>query len=288
MSTLVSEPLEPLRPAAVESLRPASEISWGSVVAGAIAAAAVSAVLLAFASAAGISLASTAPTWRDASFALWLLAGLFMLLVAMLSFAIGGYVAGRFRARALVTAVEDVEMRDGIHGLLAWGLAILIGAVLALAAANAAAPAMAPSGPAGASASVAGENLLAFEIDHLFRTLDQPSNAIAYRRAEAGRILLTTGSHKGMSSDDRLYLTDLVMAETRVPEAEAAARVSAAENRAHDALSRARTAAVLEAFMSAAALLAGAVCAWFAACAGGHDRERNLVPRWVTTRTRIV
>jgi hypothetical protein len=51
-------------------------VEWSPVVAGAIAAAAVALVLHAFAVAIGLSVSSTAPTWRDASFTLVLLSGL--------------------------------------------------------------------------------------------------------------------------------------------------------------------------------------------------------------------
>ena len=54
----------------------ASSIGWGSVIGGAIAAAALAFVLQSFAAAIGISVSSAAPTWRDASFALILLSGL--------------------------------------------------------------------------------------------------------------------------------------------------------------------------------------------------------------------
>src|SRR5436190_2604495 len=77
---------------------PLSYIHWGPIVAGALAAAATSFVLMAFASAIGLAVASPSPTWRDASIALALLSGLWILLVALGSFALGGYLAGRVRS----------------------------------------------------------------------------------------------------------------------------------------------------------------------------------------------
>ena len=53
---------------------------WTPVVAGALAAAALAFVLHSFAIAIGLSVSSTAPTWRDTSFALVLLSGLYILL----------------------------------------------------------------------------------------------------------------------------------------------------------------------------------------------------------------
>ena len=78
---------------------------WGPIVAGAIAAAALALLLHAFALAIGLSVSSTAPTWRDASFALVLMSGLYVLLAALASYGLGGYVAGLMRARA--TSRED-------------------------------------------------------------------------------------------------------------------------------------------------------------------------------------
>src|ERR1700754_2075138 len=74
-------------------------VEWGPVIAGAIAAAALAFVLHAFAAGIGISVSSTAPTWRDASFALVLLSGLYLLLAALAAYGFGAYVMGRMRMR---------------------------------------------------------------------------------------------------------------------------------------------------------------------------------------------
>ena len=72
---------------------------WGPIVAGAIAAAALALVLHSFALAIGLSVSSAAPTWRDASIALALLSGLYVILAALASYGLGGYVAGLIRSR---------------------------------------------------------------------------------------------------------------------------------------------------------------------------------------------
>jgi hypothetical protein len=275
-------------PVVAETTPRPSFVQWGAVFAGAITAAAISSVLVAFASAAGLSLASTAPTWRDTSFALWLLAGLLLVLIALASFGAGGYVAGRLRSRVVISTVEEMDFRDGIHGLLAWGLAVLFGAIIAVLTLNAAAPAVVPGGATSASTSVAGENLLAYEVDKLFRSMKPATLAdLQYSRSEASRILLTTQGHDGVTSDDRLYLTDLVAERTGLTDDEAAQRVNESIQRADDALTKARHTAVLEAFMTAAALMLGAVVAWFASLSGGRDRERDVAPWWSIQRHRI-
>ena len=108
-------------PATKATLLP--RIEWGPVIGGAIAATALASVLQGFAAAIGVSVSSTAPSWRDASFALILLSGLYLLLTALVSYAFGAYVAGRMRMRLGVGATPEAEFRDGMHGILVWALA---------------------------------------------------------------------------------------------------------------------------------------------------------------------
>jgi hypothetical protein len=68
-------------------------MSWQSVVAGAVSATALGSVLVAFGAAIGLSVYSSSPSWRDASAALALLSGFFLLLQAVLAFGLGGYPA---------------------------------------------------------------------------------------------------------------------------------------------------------------------------------------------------
>jgi hypothetical protein len=256
-------------------------VSWGAVVAGAVVAAGISAVLLAFGSAIGLSVMSTAPTWRDSSALLWIISGLYLVFVALASFGFGGYVAGRMRAPMRPDVSVETEFRDGIHGIITWGLAVLIAAVLALGGAALTAPAVAPSGSQGPSASIAGENILASELDELFRTdRHLADNEIAYRRAEAGRILLKTSGHSGVPAGDRDYLIDTTAQMADLSDSEATARVDRVLGEAKQELRAARHAAILEAFMVAAALLLGAAVAWFAAAEGGRDREAGTAPVW--------
>ena len=258
------------------AVAPRSPFQWPAIFAGAVAAAGVSFTLNAFGAGIGLSVASTAPTWREASAVFWLLGGVFLLFVAIVSFAVGGYIAGRMRTVHSSDSAE-AEFRDGLHGLVTWGLAILMTALLALGAAATATPAAAPGG--SVTQSVAGENLLAKELDELFRT-GRVVDDLTYRRAEAGRILLTASGRNGVSNVDRRYLTSITMIVLGVPEAEARSRVDDAIAQSTQALHRARVAAVLQAFFIAAALLVGAAVAWWAAHEGGKDREAGAYHFW--------
>ena len=130
-------------------------IYWGVIIAGALCAAALATVLHAFAGAVGISLSSTAPTWRDSSIALTLLSGLYLILVALASYSFGAYVAARMRV-PLANAGEATEFQDGVTGLLVWALATLLAGLIALAIAQAATRLGTPS-VGSAETSVAGE-----------------------------------------------------------------------------------------------------------------------------------
>jgi hypothetical protein len=258
-------------------------LDWTPVVAGTLAAAALAFVLHSFAIALGLSMSSAAPTWRDASSALVLLSGLYLLVVALVSYGLGGYVAGRLRARIVGAPVDEVEFRDGMHGLIVWALATLLAGALALAAVEAAPRLAAPTGAnAGPATSVGGENIIAFDLDRLFRGERRPAGDMTYIRSEAARILLTTSSHAGMSGDDRAYLVRLVAATTGLSPADADHRVTEVAAQAKANIDRARHTGVLLGFMVGAAALVGAVAAWFAAAAGGRHRDgREAVPSYL-------
>jgi hypothetical protein len=276
----------------------APHIHWGPVIAGALTAAALASVLHAFAAAIGLAVSSTAPTWRDASIALWILSGIYLVFVALVSYGLGGYVAGLIRERreaALVggaptptattaipsVTVDQLETRDGLHGLLVWALATLLTVLLLLLAASASTRLAAPSaGVAGPAASVGGENIIAFDLDRLLRGDRRQGDDGSQTRAEAGRILLTSSSHSGVASEDRGYLVRLISARTGLAPPEAERRVDTAIANAKENINRARRSTVILAFMAGAAALLGAAAAWFAAVAGGQERDDRGPARW--------
>ena len=100
-------------------------VQWAPVIGGAIAAAALAFVLHSVAIGMGLSAGSAAPSWRDASFALVLLSALYLVLAAIASYGFGGYVFGLLR-EPMTAPPDEVEFRDGMHGLLVWGLATLL------------------------------------------------------------------------------------------------------------------------------------------------------------------
>lgn len=263
-------------------------IQWSPVIAGALAAGAMSFILVSFGVAIGLGVSSASPTWRDASAALALLSGLYLIIQAIVSFGFGGYIAGRTArpAPALATIEDDGERRDGLHGLTSWALAVLIGAALLAIIGAAAIERSSTRGPAGNA--TAAEPLLSYELDKLFRAPRRPPNTdIREARAEAGRILMTSSSHSGVSSDDRTYLVQQVAALTGLAAPDAERRVDAVIVESRTAINRARRNSVIVAFSVAAATLIGAAVAWAAAVAGGRHRDGEPLPNWMASSNRF-
>ena len=86
----ISESVEAIAaPEGIAAPENTSYVSWTPVVLGAQVAAAFSSILLAFGATIGLAVTSTAPTWRDASAALALLSGLYLIVQAAVSFGAG-------------------------------------------------------------------------------------------------------------------------------------------------------------------------------------------------------
>lgn len=259
-------------------------LHWGPVIAGALVASAFLLILVAFGTALGLSVASTAPTWRDTSPTLSVLSGVYLVLVALVSFGFGGYVAGRSRRRWGAAPHSDfVEFRDGAHGLVAWALAVVITGVVAAAVTATTASKIAPASTVPTTS--AGESLMAYDLDRLFRT-DRPTPAdITYSRAEASRILLNASSRTGIQQDDRQFLTGLVASRTGLAPADADRRVGEVISAATTSIKRARQSAVIVGFSIAVSLLLGAAAAWYASRLGGQHRDQTTFPlRWELSR----
>lgn len=258
--------------------------NWTPIFAGALVASALFLVLVAFGISLGLSVASTAPTWRDTSPTLTVLSGLYLLLTALVSFGFGGYMAGRLRTTwdpALHR--EFVEFRDGAHGLVSWALAVVISGLVAAVIAGAATSRAAPS--ATTPTANTGEALIAYDLDRLFRSEGREQGNLAYSRAEASRILLAGTSRAGMKPDDRDYLVRLVARQTDIAQPDAQHRVDEAITAASLAVKRARQSAVILGFSIAVSLLLGAAAAWYASCLGGQHRDQAAPPlRWALSR----
>ena len=112
-----------------------SYLEWGAVFGGAAIAVAMSVILLQFGAAVGLAVTDSVRSDGGASWNV-LIAGLWTTLVALAAASAGGYIAGRMRSRFGDAVADEVEFRDGAHGLVVWAVATLgIGVVMAAVAA---------------------------------------------------------------------------------------------------------------------------------------------------------
>jgi hypothetical protein len=97
--------------------------------------------------------------------------------------------------------------------------------------------------------------VLSYQIDHLFRSTHQPPGLdLTPLRAEAGRMLMTSSSHSGVSGDDRAYPVRLVTATTGLAGSDVEHRVDTVIANSKTAITHARASTIILAFSLAAAL----------------------------------
>src|SRR5438270_13577126 len=85
-------------------------IQWSSIFAGALAAGAMSFILVGFGVAVGLGVSSASPTWRDASAALALLSGLYLMILVIISLRFCGcIVVGMKRPVTAVCTIDVVR-----------------------------------------------------------------------------------------------------------------------------------------------------------------------------------
>jgi hypothetical protein len=273
-----------------------SGVSWASIAAGAVAAAALTLALLALG--AGLGLSSISP-WADSGVSAATFknaSGIYLVLVAVMSSAIGGYLAARLRTKWTGLHTNEVFFRDTAHGFIAWAFAtVLTASVLGAAATHIVGGTAAGIGAAtGAAAQTI--NPARVYVDRLFRTdaAATPPAAAATpptagandaARAEVMRLWIASfRDNSDLAPADRSYVARLVAAQTGMSQADAEKRVNDVIVEAKAAADRARSGAAKLAFWMTAALLFGAFAASLAAVEGGQLRdgtwnERRLVPR---------
>ncbi|TDR94218.1 ATP synthase F0 subunit B [Enterovirga rhinocerotis] len=107
-------------------------VDWGAIFAGTVVASGTAIVMTTFASALGMGSISVGPDGGISTIGL-ALTGLFTVVSMVAAYWLGGYIAGRMRRRTLASASET-DTRDGLHGLVVWGLGMLIAGSFALSA----------------------------------------------------------------------------------------------------------------------------------------------------------
>jgi hypothetical protein len=279
-----------------------SYMQWGPVFAGAIGASAISFLLLTFGGAIGLSITSPWPEASAPAWAIILAVGWWSVMVQIGSLFAGGYLAGRMRAPRADATANEVQFRDGAHGFVVWAVAVVFSALLfAYAGSSAlgtAAKAVSTVG-AGAISSNAGAALSTAPADYAADLLLRPqpgavvsanSNlgnngaTAADLRSEVYRIFAATIKNRELTAQDRDYLVQVVAARGGTSQDEARQRVDRAiaalqqmENDVRTAAEKARKAALIAGFVTAASLLISLAAAVGGANLGGKHRDEDTV-----------
>jgi hypothetical protein len=284
-------------------------VSWPAVAAGAVAAAALTLLLVAFG--AGMGFSAVSP-WSDSGVSAGTFSvatGIYLVLVGVMSSAVGGYIAGRLRSKWTGVHSNEVFFRDTAHGFLAWAFATLISAT-ALASTTSYLANGAGAGLAGATGQAArAVNPADLYVDKLFRapaagsaaaTAAQPADnassanndnaaANAGRNAQSRSEIVRLWAADFRNGDDltgadRSYVGQVVAARTGISQADAEKRVNEVVTEAKSAIDKARRSAAKLSFWLTAALLFGAFAASLAGAEGGALRDGTWNDRVLTPR----
>ncbi|WP_445678754.1 hypothetical protein [Radicibacter daui] len=300
--TEIMFPAEPALPA----------VSWGAIIAGALAASTLTFILMLLGSGLGLTMVSP---WANESASVTTFAvstAIWLVIVQWLSAAVGGYLAGRLRTRWSDIHSDESYFRYTAHGFLSWALATLIvvyvlGSVLTSAAGTGIKAASTVAAGAPASISVDGTadiggrtGPMSYYVDTLFRPANPGQLAALHTSAgvaadaaasrEASRILVASAAAGGMTPEDKTYLSQLVAARTGLSDADATARIDAVSGRiniaitqAKEAADSARKAGATFALLGALSLIIGAFIASIAAVIAGRQRDDEEDAYWAST-----
>jgi hypothetical protein len=265
----------------VESGR--SYCDWPAIFIGASFAVAFSFIMFTFGAGLGLSMLSAEPG-EGVSMRWWAIAaGLWFIWVAVSSFGAGGYLAGRMRRPVADATSDEIETRDGVHGLTVWATGTLIATVLAMGGVGG----LVSAGATATGTAAGGAAELVEEQGDYFASLilrdDAGASPSAEAQSEVGTILVRSVAEGSVSPADRDRLVQIVAAETGTQPAEVEQRVdealSAFEQARQDAIEaveQARIVGLITAFVLAATMVVSAAVAYFTATLGGQHRNEGI------------
>jgi hypothetical protein len=251
-----------------------SGVSWAAVIAGAAASCALTLLLLSFGAGMGFAVISPWGGRGVSSSTFEIGTGLYFIVMAMISSAIGGYLAGRLRTKWTGIHTTEVQFRDTAHGFLAWAVASVVGAVL-LASPASTLIGSALSGASQAAATSVQASPVDSYADMLLRSDNRADQQqLSETRGEIARLITTSfRDGKDVNATDRAYLVKIVSSRTGLSQSDAEKRVNDVVTQAKTDLDKARKTAMQTAIWLTLSLFIGAFCAALAALEGGGLRD---------------
>jgi hypothetical protein len=239
-------------------------VDWPAIFAGTVVAVAIGLLLTTFGAALGLSSITLDGTDQSSTLEL-VLTAVWMVLTLIAAYLAGGYIAGRMRRRIETATDDEATARDGINGLVVWGLgtilsALLLSSAVSFVASTAGNVAAGAGQAAGAVAQAAGTavggvasgvaNAAGAAIpdaakndptEYLSNQLLRPEQVdattadpaeLAQQTASIVANVYRTGE---LSDEDRAYLASAVAARTDMTKTQAEARVDQIVAEAKDA-----------------------------------------------------
>jgi hypothetical protein len=251
-------------------------ISWPAVAAGAVVTCALTVVLIAFGLGLGLSVVSpwagsgvSATTFKIGT-------GLYLIVIAMLSSSIGGYIAGRLRTRWIGVHSDEVYFRDTAHGFVAWAFASVLGTILLASPVSSLIEGGGSAAVQGSASAGRSSGPMDGYVDTLLRS-DAPASQQGNSNQSRGELdrLMVSSFRDGsdLKPSDREYVSKVVAARTGLSQADAAKRVNEVVTQAKSDIDATRKATAQLAFWLTASLLMGAFCSSLAATEGGGLRD---------------
>jgi hypothetical protein len=280
-----------MRPVTTEEvLEPSvAGVSWAAVLAGAVTSCALTLVMLSFWIGLGFAVVSPWGNSGVSATSFEIGTGLYFIVVAMISSALGGYMAGRLRNRWIGVRDTEVQFRDTAHGFLAWALASVLGAILLASPATSLLSSATSGAVQATSSSSQPTGPMDGYVDALLRP-DNPSaenNNVANTRQEMARLLTADFRNGGeASAADRSYISKVVAARTGLSQTDADKRVNDVVAQIKADLDKARKAAMQLAIWLTLSLFIGALSAALAAMEGGGLRDGTWGSKTRTTYSR--
>jgi hypothetical protein len=231
-----------------------SYVDWPAIFAGAVVAVGIAVLLTTFGAALGLSSITLDGSDSSATMEL-ILTALWMVLTLVAAYLAGGYIAGRMRRRVESAQKDEVTARDGINGLVVWGLGTILSAMMLTnalglvastagsVASGAGQAAMAVTQSAGnavggalSGAANVAQGMIPADArdnptDYLSNQLLRPAQVDAAAAdpadlaQQAGSIVANTYRTGEVSEADRAYLASAVAARTNLTQAQASQRV---------------------------------------------------------------
>ena len=237
---------------------PGTGVSWPSIIAGAVVACAMTLVLLAFGTGLGLSAISPWAGSGVSATTFKITTGIYLIVIAMISSSIGGYLAGRLRTAWEGVHADEVYFRDTAHGFIAWALASVLGAAVLASPATSLIGGTAAGVSQGAVSSAAqSSGPMDGYVDTILRGDPAAQNANpADARGEVVRLFTRSFRNGGeLKAPDRDYTVKVVAARTGLSQQDAEKRVNDVVTQIKADIDAARKATASLAFWITASLL---------------------------------